>query len=221
MHTASSFVALTALAMLTIASGETRPAPLPDVGDGAPELTNESWLNTTGDRPLRLADLRGRVVLVNFWVFTCGNCTRSLPSLIDFDERYRDRGLTIIGIHTPEFPPYSGEHDRENVRRAVRAYGIRYPVAQDNDRRTWDAYGIRYWPSYVLIDRRGRVRYEGYGEFHEQDATYQDWRRRIEGLLAEPSPALHVEAEPGRDGIRLTLVPEPGVQINAGVKPAL
>src|SRR5690242_16747765 len=183
MPTASPFVALTALAVLTIASGGRRSAPLPDVGDAAPELTNESWVNTTGDRPLHLADLRSRVVLLNFWVFTCGNCTRTLPSLIDFDERYRDRGLTIIGIHTPEFPPYSGEHDRANVQRGLRTYGIHFPVAQDNDRRTWDAYGIRFWPSFVLIDRRGRIRYATAGEFHQGDATYEDWRRRIERLV--------------------------------------
>src|SRR5437870_6072664 len=162
--------------LLTAAADSGKPAP-------APELANDSWLNT--DRPLRLADLRGRVVLLNFWVYTCGNCTRSLPSLIDFDGQYRDRGLTIIGIHTPEFPPYSGEHDRENVRRALRAYGIQYPVAQDNDRRTWDAYGIRYWPSYVLLDRRGRIRYADAGEFHENDATHRQWSRRIEALLDE------------------------------------
>jgi len=194
------------------------PTP-PDSGKPAPELANDSWLNA--DHPLRLAELRGRVVLLNFWVFTCGNCTRSLPSLIDFDARYRDQGLTIIGIHSPEFPPYSGEHDRENVRRAMHAEGIKYPVAQDNDHRTWDTYSIRYWPSFVLIDRRGRVRYEGYGEFHEQDATYKDWRRRIEALLAEPVSGLHLEAAPGPDGTRLTLVPEPGVRINARVRPAL
>ena len=187
----------------------------------APELTNDSWLNTDANRPLHLANLRGRVVLVNFWVFTCGNCTRSLPSLIDFDERYRSRGLTIIGVHTPEFPPYSGEHDRENVRRAVRAYGIRYPVAQDNDRRTWDAYGIRFWPSFVLIDRRGRIRYSTAGEFHERDGTYDDWSRRIEQLLDEQAPAVRVSAEPVAGGIRLALQPEAGARINARAKPAL
>lgn len=192
---------------------------VPDTGAPAPELTNDSWLNT--EHPLTLAELRGRVVLLNFWVFTCENCTRTLPSLIDFDERYRDRGLTIIGIHTPEFPPYSGEHDRENVRRAVRAFGIKFPVAQDNDYRTWRAYGIRYWPSYVLIDRRGRIRYEGYGEFHEHDGSYQEWSRRIEVLLAEAAPALRLRAEPGAGGTRLTLVAEPGARINARVKPAL
>jgi len=205
-------------ARLTGAAAPSSPAHL-DTGRVAPELANDSWLNT--DRPLRLADLRGRVVLLNFWVYTCGNCTRSLPSLIDFDGQYRDRGLTIIGIHTPEFPPYSGEHDRENVRRVLRAYGIKYPVAQDNDRRTWDAYGIRYWPSYVLLDRRGRIRYADAGEFHENDATHRQWSRRIEALLDEHTQGLHVAASPGAGGTRLTLVAEPGTQINARLKPAL
>ena len=231
MRGASRIASAGTLILLTFPVGGTShgtsrsPLPafafVPDTGALAPELTNESWLNTDGGRPLRLADLRGRVVLVNFWVFTCGNCTRSLPSLIDYDERYRARGLTIIGIHTPEFPPYSGEHDRENVRRAVRAYGIRYPVAQDNDRRTWDAYGIRFWPSFVLIDRRGRIRYAAAGEFHERDRTYDDWSRRIERLLDEQTPAVRVSAEPVAEGIRLTLEPEAGARINARAKPAL
>src|SRR6266699_2059743 len=81
--------------------------PVPSGGGSpAPELANTSWLNT--DHPLRLAELRGRVVLLNFWVFTCGNCTRTVPSLVAYDRRYRARGLTIVGIHTPEFPPYAG-----------------------------------------------------------------------------------------------------------------
>ena len=220
MRTATLPLALTALVLLAHAPPVRHPVPSSDVGDVAPELTNESWLNT-GDRPLRLADLRGRVVLLNFWVFTCGNCTRSLPSLIDFDERYRDRGLTIIGIHTPEFPPYSGEHDRENVRRAARASGIRYPVAQDNDRRTWDAYAIRFWPSFVLIDRRGHIRYAAAGEFHERDGTYEDWSQRIERLLEEQAPTVRVRADPVVGGTRLTLEPEGGARINARAKPAL
>ena len=149
----------------------------------APSWRNTSWLNA--DRPIALADLRGRVVLLNFWVFTCGNCTRTLPSLVDFDRRYRDRGLTLVGIHTPEFPPWAGEHDRGNVARALRRYEVGYPNAQDNDARTWDLYGIRYWPSFVLIDKRGVIRYEGYGEFHLSDDTYALWDRRIRELLAE------------------------------------
>ena len=96
-----------------------------------------------------------------------------------------NRGLTLIGIHTPEFPPYAGEHDRGNVQRALDQYHIRYPNAQDNDRRTWDLYGIRFWPSFVLIDKRGNIRYEGAGEFHLNDRTYQLWQHRIEELLAE------------------------------------
>jgi thiol-disulfide isomerase/thioredoxin len=157
-------------------TGRRAPAP-------APAWHNTSWLNT--DHPLTLAELRGRVVLLNFWVFTCYNCTNTVPSLVDFDRKYRNQRLTLIGIHTPEFPPYAGEHDRGNVERALRQYGIEYPVAQDNDSRTWDLYGIRYWPSFVLIDKRGTVRYEGYGEFHLHDGSYDVWDRRIRELLAE------------------------------------
>ncbi len=192
---------------------------LPDTGQPAPELANDSWLNT--DHPLRLKQLRGRVVLLNFWVFTCYNCTNTVPALVELDRRYRDKGLTLIGIHTPEFPPYSGEHDKGNVARALQREGIAYPNAQDNDRRTWDAYGIRYWPSYVLIDKRGRIRYEGYGEFHLDDASYKEWSRRIEALLGEETPAVQLQAEPGPAGTRLTLIAAPGARINARLKPAL
>jgi thiol-disulfide isomerase/thioredoxin len=149
----------------------------------APVWHNPSWLNA--DHALTLGELRGRVVLLNFWVFTCYNCTNTVPSLVDFDRRYRDRGLTLIGIHTPEFPPYAGEHDKGNLARALGRQGIAYPNAQDNERRTWDAYGIRYWPSFVLIDKRGIIRYTGYGEFHLDDGDFRDWDRRIRQLLAE------------------------------------
>ena len=149
----------------------------------APGWSNRSWLNT--DHPLTLSELKGRVVLLNFWVCTCYNCTNTVPSLVDFDRKYRQQGLTLIGIHTPEFPPYAGEHDRGNVERALKKYGIEYPVAQDNDTRTWDLYGIRYWPSFVLIDKRGDIRYEGYGEFHLNDGSYRTWDARIRELLAE------------------------------------
>jgi thiol-disulfide isomerase/thioredoxin len=149
----------------------------------APSWTNTSWLNS--DRPLTLDRLRGRVVLLNFWVFTCYNCTNTVPSLVDFDRKYRDRGLTVIGIHTPEFPPYAGEHDRGNLLRALKQYHIEYPNAQDNDSRTWNLYGIRFWPSFVLIDKAGIIRYQGAGEFHLNDETYDLWDRRIRGLLAE------------------------------------
>jgi thiol-disulfide isomerase/thioredoxin len=149
----------------------------------APAWDNASWLNA--DSAVRLDQLRGKVVLLNFWVFTCGNCTRTVPSLVELDRRYRPEGLTLIGIHTPEFPPYAGEHDKGNVARALAQYGITYPNAQDNDHKTWDRYDIRYWPSFILIDKRGQIRYEGAGEFHLHDATYQVWEGRIRELLAE------------------------------------
>ncbi len=149
----------------------------------APEWKNTSWLNT--DRPLPLASLKGRVVLLNFWVFTCYNCTNTVPALKVIDQEYRSRGLTLIGIHTPEFPPYGGEHDMNNVSVALRKQGIEYPNALDNDLATWNLYGIRYWPSFVLIDKQGRIRYEGYGEFHVGDRSHREWNRRIETLLAE------------------------------------
>jgi thiol-disulfide isomerase/thioredoxin len=149
----------------------------------APAWANGSWLNT--DHPLTLRELRGRVVLLNFWVFTCYNCTNTVPSLVDLDRKYRGQGLTIIGIHTPEFPPYAGEHDRSNVEQALSRYGITYPNAQDNDSRTWNLYHIRYWPSFVLIDKQGKIRYEGYGEFHLNDGSYRTWDGRIRELLAE------------------------------------
>ena len=176
------------LLLASVVAGTTaairRLSPAPGVGETpAPELTNTSWLNS--DQPLRLSELRGRVVLLNFWVFTCGNCTRTVPSLVAYDRQYRERGLTIIGIHTPEFPPYAGEHDKGNLARALDRQGITYPNAQDNDRRTWDAYGIRYWPSFVLIDKRGMIRSTGYGEFHLDDGDFREWDLRIRRLLAE------------------------------------
>jgi thiol-disulfide isomerase/thioredoxin len=161
---------------LTNLKAEVRPAPA---------WANASWLNTPGDGPITLPSLRGRVVLLNFWTFTCWNCTGAIPSLVDYDRKYRGQGLTIVGIHRPEFPPYAGEHDRGNVAKALEKYRIEYPNTQDNDHATWDLYGIQYWPSYVLIDRRGNIRFEGAGEFHVGDAWYDEWDGRIRRLLAE------------------------------------
>ena len=183
MKTRTSIVVGAAVGLVVAGTAAIRPAVPRGGGAPAPELTNTSWLNS--DHPLRLAELRDRVVLLNFWVFTCRNCTRTVPSLVAYDRKYRDRGLTIIGIHTPEFPPYAGEHDKGNLARALARQAITYPNAQDNDRRVWDAYGIRYWPSFVLIDKRGIIRYTGYGEFHVDDGDYREWDRRIRQLLAE------------------------------------
>lgn len=158
--------------------------PLPVLGT-APEFAgNERWFNTPGDRPLTLDGLRGRVVLVDFWTYTCINCIRTLPYLRAWDERYRDRGLTIVGVHTPEFP---FEREAGNVEAAIEQNDLRYAVAQDNEYATWNAYGNQYWPAKYLIDARGRVRYVHFGE-----GEYGETETAIRELLAEAG------ARPGR-----------------------
>ena len=128
----------------------------------APEfIDNQRWFNTPGDRPLTLRSLRGRVVLVDFWTYSCINCLRTLPYLTAWDKRYRKDGLTIVGVHSPEFP---FEKDAGNVEEAIARNGIRYPVAQDNELATWSAYGNQYWPAEYFIDSQGRVRFAHFGE---------------------------------------------------------
>jgi peroxiredoxin len=174
-------VFLAAGALFALFSRDSTPPPLAS-GQSAPAFDLPTL---DGDARISLSSLRGRVVLLNFWTFTCWNCTGALPSLVAYDSLYRPAGLTIVGIHTPEFPPYGGEHDVKNLAAALAKHHLRYPNAQDNDRATWDLYGIRYWPSYVLIDRKGQIRWEGYGEFHVGDRWHAEWEGRIQTLLAE------------------------------------
>jgi cytochrome c biogenesis protein CcdA/thiol-disulfide isomerase/thioredoxin len=141
----------------------------------APDFTGtQRWFNT---RPLSLAQLRGRVVLVDFWTYTCINCIRTLPHLEGWDAKYRGDGLTIVGVHTPEFP---FEHDAGNVQKAIHSEGVRYPVVQDNDYGTWNAYSNAYWPAEYLIDARGHVRHVHFGE-----GDYGGTEKAIRTLLAE------------------------------------
>jgi len=168
---------------LAAVAGPARFAPsgkragLPDAGP-APEFTGtQRWFDTPGGRPLSLRALRGRVVLVDFWTYTCINCLRTLPYLEAWDARYRAAGLTIVGVHAPEF---GFEHDAGNVARAIRDNGIRYPVVQDNDLKTWDAWGNQYWPAEYLIDARGHVRHAHFGE-----GDYAGTEAAIRALLAE------------------------------------
>jgi thiol-disulfide isomerase/thioredoxin len=116
-------------------------------------------------------------VLVDFWTYTCINCIRTLPYLRAWDARYRERGLTIVGVHTPEF---TFEREAGNVREAIAANRLRYPVAQDNEYATWSAWGNQYWPAKYLIDARGRVRYAHFGE-----GAYEETEAAIRALLAE------------------------------------
>ncbi len=154
-----------------------KASSLPVLGD-APEIVGtQQWFNTPGGKKLTLKQLRGKVVLVDFWTYTCINCIRTQPYLKAWDRKYADRGLVIVGVHTPEFP---FEHSASNVQAAVKQAGIRYPVAQDNDYKTWDAYSNEYWPAHYLIDARGRVRATHFGE-----GEYDRTERQIRSLLRE------------------------------------
>jgi cytochrome c biogenesis protein CcdA/thiol-disulfide isomerase/thioredoxin len=152
---------------------------LPVLGQ-APDFTNnQRWFNTPGERPLSLAGLRGKVVLVDFWTYTCINCIRTLPYVEAWYHRYRPRGLVVVGVHTPEF---TFEKDAGNVRDAIHQNGLRYPVTQDNDYGTWNAWSNQFWPAKYLIDARGRVRYTHFGE-----GDYGKTEGAIRSLLAEAS----------------------------------
>jgi len=148
---------------------------LPDLGPAPPFTGTQRWFNTAGGAPLTLGQLRGRVVLIDFWTYTCINCLRTLPFLEAWDARYRARGLTIVGIETPEF---AFEHDAGNVSAAIGSLGIRYPVVQDNNMATWNAWGNQYWPAEFLIDAQGHVRSAEFGE-----GNYAQTEAKIRSLL--------------------------------------
>jgi len=140
----------------------------------APALESGTWINS---EPLTLKSQRGHVVVVDFWTFGCYNCRNTLPTLKRWDSKYRDQGLTIIGVHTPE----SGyEKDLGSIRNAVREQSIRYPVVTDLDGDTWRAYGIEAWPTTVILDKQGRVRFTHIGE-----GMYDEMENVIKKLLAE------------------------------------
>ncbi len=136
-------------------------ASLPRLGR-APNFTDtEDWFNTPGDRPLTLAGLRGHVVLVDFWTYTCINCIRTLPFVEGLYKQYHRYGLEVVGVETPEF---TFEQEAGNVRQAIHSDGITYPVVQDNRYGTWNAYGNQYWPAEYYIDATGEVRHYEFGE---------------------------------------------------------
>ena len=140
----------------------------------APDLASGNWINS---EPLKLKELRGRVVLVEFWTFGCINCRNTLPFIKGWHERYRDQGLTVIGVHSPEFDE---EREVEKVRSEVGSLRIHYPVVTDNDYATWNAYNVEAWPTMFLLDKQGRIRWRHVGEGH-----YDEAERLIHKLLAE------------------------------------
>ena len=149
----------------------------PTTGDEktVPEIRGiASWINS---EPITFEEQRGKVVLVDFWTYTCVNCIRTLPFLKAWHEKYADKGLVIVGVHTPEF---DFEKDRDNVIEATEGFGLKWPIAQDNDFKTWRAFDNRYWPAKYLVDKDGYIRYTHFGE-----GAYEETELWIRGLLEE------------------------------------
>ncbi len=157
-------------AMMMSAGGNSAgvPSTLPDLSGAS------AWINSP---PLTAESLRGKVVVVDFWTYSCINCLRTLPYVNAWYGKYKDSGLVVLGVHTPEFP---FEKEESNVRKAVRDLGIDYPVAMDNDYRIWRAFNNEYWPAHYFIDAAGRVRYHHFGE-----GDYEESEAWIRGLLEE------------------------------------
>ena len=181
------------------AAGDAAAPELPVLGT-APEFRGtQQWFNTANGEPLTMRELRGKVVLIDFWTYTCINCLRTFPELRAWYERYRDEGLVIVGVHTPEF---QFEREEDNVREAVEQNGLEYPVAQDNDYATWNAWGNQYWPAKYLVDAQGNVRYTHFGE-----GAYDETEAAIRTLLEESGRSdlgetTEVRAERASQGVR-------------------
>ncbi|GHF32104.1 thiol-disulfide isomerase/thioredoxin [Deinococcus metalli] len=169
-----SLAAAVILALTGAASGIQR-------GQVPPEVMGTAWLNTPAPTPL--AGLRGQVVLVNFWVYSCINCSNSLPTLKGWYGKYHAQGLEIIGVHTPEF---ESDKPTASVQAAIRREGLAWPVVQDNARANWNAWGVNAWPTFVLIDRGGRVRAVHVGEISDRyPQAIPALDAQIRALLAE------------------------------------
>ena len=168
--------------------------PLNDYGKAPGFSGIAQWLNSA---PLTMSDLRGKVVLIDFWTYSCINCLRTLPHLEEWDHAYRSKGLVIVGVHTPEF---GFEHDLGNVTAATQRLGVRYPVAVDNDYKTWNAYSNQFWPAEYLVDENGDVRHIHFGE-GDYDGTEHDIRLllRAGGDARLPAPKREPDTTPTGD----------------------
>lgn len=165
-------------------------SPLAASGPAAPEFVGiVDWENSS---PLTLASLRGKVVLVDFWTYSCINCQRTIPFLRQWWDKYKTAGFVIVGVHSPEF---EFEKNLDNIRRAIKTYGVTWPVAVDSSMSTWSAYRNEYWPAEYLIDKSGRIRHTHFGE-----GAYDTTERAIQALLAEGGtqvPRALASADPG------------------------
>lgn len=151
---------------MTLMAGSIKDSPAPDF-QGI-----EAWINS---EPLSIEELRGKVVLIEFWTYSCINCQRDIPHINETYAKYKDQGLVVVGVHTPEF---RFERKLENVQQAVTNYGITYPVALDNDYQTWRAYHNHYWPAKYLVAKDGKVVYFRFGE-----GAYIELDSKIKELL--------------------------------------
>ena len=150
------------------ARGRTAPIAIAAAQSAAPDFVGiGNWFNSA---PLKIADLRGKVVLVDFWTYGCVNCVNTLPHVTELHAKYKDRGLVVVGVHTPEFP---FERSASNVQAALKRHGITYPVAQDNESQTWNAWRNRYWPAQYIIDQSGKIvfQHDGEGQYEQMDRT--------------------------------------------------
>jgi thiol-disulfide isomerase/thioredoxin len=170
-----------AMALVTLAAPPAIGTPAVAHLVAAPDFQGiATWQNSP---PLKMEALRGKVVLVDFWTYTCSNCLNQLPHVKEWHDKFKDQGLVVIGVHTPE---YAFEKSTPNVQDAIRKLQITHAVAQDNDYATWRAYGNQFWPALYLIDKQGRIVYTHFGE-----GRYGETENKIKALLAEtlaPAP---------------------------------
>lgn len=176
----------------------------------APEFKGiTSYINTN---QTKLSDLKGKVVLVDFWTYSCINCIRTLPYLVDWNQKYSDKGLVIVGVHSPEF---EFEKNINNVKQAVARFGIKYPVLLDNDHETWNAFQNSYWPRKYLVDSDGYIRYDHIGE-----GGYAETENAIKSLLAERSNQQGLEIS-NLNQTKLIVPSAPSVDFNQIKSPEL
>ena len=171
--TAFAGLAVVAVAAPGFAGDASVPVQLAEARAATPNFVGISkWFNSA---PLSIGDLRGKVVLVDFWTYGCYNCVNTLPYVTKLYETYKDKGLVVVGIHTPEFP---FDRSAGNVQAALKRHGITYPVAQDNDSATWNAWRNQYWPAQYIVDQHGNIVFS-----HAGEGQYEEIERTVQRLL--------------------------------------
>ncbi len=169
----SLLIAATAAPRASAAGARARPSPLDDEGPFPGLAGGTAWINSP---PLTANALRGKVVVIDFWAFSCSNCLAAMPHVKALEAKFRDRGVVVVGVHTPEL---AHERVESNVRAAVRRLGIVYPVVIDGENRIWNAFENEYWPAVYIVDASGRIRYHHFGE-----GDYTGQEAAVEELLA-------------------------------------